>query len=331
MGSRTTAALLTAYLLSSSVFAQAAPDQQQFTEEVAVSYVMIPFTALGTKGDPITNLREGDVALFVDGVPVRSDMFERSMDAPVSFTILVDGSGSMELAGKMQAARAAISALLERRKKGDDFSLYVFNDENATELVPFTTDANKIIRALLGIKPYGKTAFFDALADMPEKSLLGNNPTQAIILLSDGIDNASQLTRAQIAKQLEGVAIPIFALGLREPGEVRSTTKTAEESANLQLLTELASLTGGRSFIGNQPEQLSAAIDAMEESLRAQYLIGFSPTGKGVVKYRRISVRLPGRARSVRVRAGYRGTEPPVLSAAASQRGKNKRNERKGS
>lgn len=333
MGSRsTTAFLLTAYLLGSSVSAQPAETSgtsQRYGEEVAVSYVMIPFTALGTKGDPITNLRQDDVTLFVDGAPVRSDMFEKSMDAPVSFTILVDGSGSMELAGKMTAARAAVSALVARRKKGDDFSLYVFTDTHANEVVPFTTDANQILRAMSTIKPYGKTAFFDALADIPEKSLLGNNPTQAIILLSDGIDNASHLTRDQIARQLQGVAIPIFALGLREPGEVRMAT-TPESAANLQLLGELASLTGGKQFIGNKPEQLSAAVDGMEEALRAQYLIGFSPTGKGAVKYRRISVRLPGRARSVRVRAGYHGTEPPVVTAA-SQRGKIKRNERKGS
>ena len=73
---------------------------------------------------------------------------------------------------------------------------------------------------------------------------------------------------------------------------------------------------------------VAAAMDGIEKILRAQYLVGFSPTGKGAVKYRRISLELAGRARSVRVRAGYRGTEPPVQTAA-STRVKSKRNERK--
>jgi len=85
--------------------------QSVLNETVSVGYVMIPFTAIGTKGRPLTDLRLGEVRLFVDGARVRSDMFEKAQNAPVSFTILLDGSGSMGLAGKMDSARAAIGAL----------------------------------------------------------------------------------------------------------------------------------------------------------------------------------------------------------------------------
>jgi len=98
-----------------------AEPQQKMSETVSVGYVMIPFTALDPKGRAITDLRSGEVSLTVDGERVRSDMFEKSHNAPVSFTILLDGSGSMALAGKMDAARAAIGALLAHRKPGDDF------------------------------------------------------------------------------------------------------------------------------------------------------------------------------------------------------------------
>ena len=90
--------------------------------------------------------------------------------------------------------------------------------------------------------------------------------------------------------------------------------KVNESLSDLELLEEIARLTGGRLYVGDRPEQLAAAVVGIETALRAQYLIGFTPTGKGAVKYRRISLRLAGRARSVRVRAGYRGTEPPVLT-----------------
>ncbi len=315
----------TALLLATALSARA----QDHTEQVSVNYVMIPFTALSPKGVPITDLGAKEVSLLVDNRRVPTDMFELSRNAPVSWTILLDGSGSMGLAGKLDAAKAAVNALTARRKPGDDFALYVFDSQGrANELVPFTENPAAITRAIDTVKPWGKTAFFDALAEMPERSELGRNASRAIILLSDGIDNASRLTRAEIERRMEEVAIPIYAFGLREPGEVGSKRIAAisEEMSNIDLLEELAAATGGKLFVGNRPEMLAAAVDGIEKVLRAQYLIGFAPTGKGAVKYRRISLELAGRVRSVRVRAGYRGTEPPALSA--SDRGR-KRNERK--
>jgi VWFA-related protein len=318
--------LLAALGLASAANAQTPPPLQ---ENVSVTYVMVPFTVLGAKGNPITDLRKAEVKLFVDGVAVRSDMFERSLNAPVSYTILLDGSGSMALAGKMASARAAVQTLLAHRIPGDDYALYVFTDSEAHEVVPFTDDAGAIARAIAAVKPYGKTAFFDAISTMPERSRLGRNPTRAIILLSDGIDNASHLTRTDLARELEGVPVPIYPLGLREPAEkdILDPRQPREELSDIDLLGEVAGLTGGTLHLGNQPQQIAAAIDDIQKSLRAQYLIGFSPTGEGAVKYRRISLKLGGRIHSVNVRAGYRGTEPPAPSSAVTRT--SKRYERK--
>ena len=318
-------ALLLALLLVPPALAQTAVEAPRVDDSVSVGYVMIPFTVLGNQGTPITDLRPGEVSLLVDGAPVRSDMFELSLSAPVSFTILVDASGSMALGDKMDTARAAVATLLARRLPGDDFSLWVFADDQAREVVGVTKDPMKIHRALNDLKPYGKTAFFDALAEMPQRTQLGANPSRAVILLSDGIDNASKLTRPQLAKMLEGVAVPIYALGLREPSEAR-VDALKEELSDIALLREVSELTGGRMYLGSRPKQLAAAVEDLARVLRAQYLIGFTPTGKGDVKYRQISLRLGNRVHSVRVRAGYRGTEPPVAA-----RTKNRSNERKGS
>lgn len=309
------------FLLAGAAFAQTAPEIE-LSDTVSVNYVMVPFTALGPNGVPITNLAEREVKLFVDGQPVSSDLFEKSQNAPVSFTILLDGSGSMALAGKMEAARTAIQTLVNNRRAGDDFALYVFDDRTGNEVVPFTENGNAVLQALGDVKPYGKTAFFDALATMPERSALGKNATRAIILLSDGIDNASHLTRLQLAAKLEGVSVPIYALGLREPAERKRKGPVSEELSDIELLDEIARETGGRLFLGTKPQHFASAAASLDRALRAQYLIGFSPTGKGAVKYHRISLQLASRARAVRVRAGYRGTEPPLQI---------KRNERKGS
>ncbi|HSP16951.1 MAG TPA: VWA domain-containing protein [Thermoanaerobaculia bacterium] len=323
-------AVLAVFLALATTAGAQEPPAQTFNETVSVGYVMIPFTALARNGAPITNLKERDVALYVDGKRAGTDMFEESMNAPVSFTILLDASGSMALAGKMDAARAAVSTLLAHKKKGDDFALYVFAESEAHEVVPFTEDGDLIRRALFDVKPYGKTAFFDALATMPDRNELGKNPTRAMILLSDGIDNASRTTREGLARIFEGSSIPIYPLGLRDPAELKPHQPVPyEELSDLDLLEAVAILTGGKLNLGRHPEQLERAVESMQKDLRAQYLIGFSPTGKGEVKYRRIAVQLAGRARVVRVRAGYRGTEPPALTSSAS-RGKT-RTEKKGS
>jgi Ca-activated chloride channel family protein len=313
-----------ALLLALPAFAQSvvAP----MSESVSVGYVMIPFTVLGDRGRPITDLRNAEVDLMVDGAAVRSDMFEKSQNAPVSFTILLDGSGSMALAGKMDSAFAAIGSLIGHRRPGDDFALYVFAESQAVEAAPFTENPGDITRALGNVKPYGKTAFFDALATMPERSKLGRNPSRAIILLSDGIDNNSSLTRAQLAQQLQGISVPIYSLGLREPeAPVDTKKRLREDLSDIGLLNEVATLTGGKLYLGNTPQQIAEAVSHIEDDLRAQYLIGFAPTGKGAVKYRTISLKLTGRARAVRVRAGYLGTEPPLVAS------RNKHTERKGS
>jgi Ca-activated chloride channel family protein len=316
-------ALLAVLLVANAAAAQ---EDQHLNEAVSVGYVMVPFTVLTGHGSPITDLRESEIALEVDGAKVHSDLFEKSQNAPVSYTILVDGSGSMGLAGKMESARAAVDALLSKSIPGDDFSVYVFAESEAHEVVPFTDDKAAVRRAVAAIRPFGKTAFFDALSTMPERSRLGRNPTRAVILLSDGIDNASTLSRDELARRLEGVGIPIYPLGLREPGELAGASR--DERSDIGLLDDVATLTGGRLFIGNQPAQLSAAVESLEKNLRAQYLIGFTPTGHGAVKYRHISLKLAGRVRSVRVRAGYLGTEPP-LDAEVTAGGKSRRTERK--
>jgi len=297
-------------LLASAAFAQEVP---RVEETVSVGYVMIPFTVLSEHGVPITDLHRGEVRLLVDGKRVPSDMFEKSQNAPVSFTILLDASGSMALAGKMDAARAAIGALIAHRRPGDDFALFVFAESEAREVVPFTENPAEITKALADVTPYGKTAFFDALSTMPERSLLGKNPTRAIILLSDGIDNASKLTRSDLAAMLQGESVPIYPLGIRDPNEMpKGQQHSKEELSDLELLDAVAGLTGGKMYLGNEPQEIALAVAALEKDLRAQYLIGFTPTGQGGVKYRRISLQLASRVHGVRVRAGYFGTEPPL-------------------
>jgi Ca-activated chloride channel homolog len=317
-------------ILVAPLFATA-QEQPHHIESYSVGYVVVPFTALDPKGHAIADLRERDVHLMVEGREVQTNLFEKSEQAPVSFTILIDGSGSMALGGKMDAARTAVDSLVDHRRPGDDFSVFVFAEGDAIELVPFTSDVAAVRQAIWWrVKPYGRTAFFDALARMPDRSREGRNPTRAIILLSDGIDNASNMTRDELEAVLQGVNVPVYPLGLRDVARTASgNAPVPEDSSDLGLLERVAKLTGGKLFLGIDADHLREALNAIDTDLRSQYLIGFGPTGKGGVKYRQISLRLTKRVRSVRVREGYRGTEPPWL-ASGSPGARSTKNEKGG-
>ena len=279
---------------------------------VAVGYVLVPFVVTDLKGLPVRDLRERDVKLLVDGKPVKTDLFARSDDAPVSFTILLDGSGSMALNGKFEGARAAVRALIDQKIPGDDFALFVFAEGAVLETVSFTEDTARLVAAVNTVKPFGKTAFFDALAKMPDKSLLGKNGSRAIILLTDGIDNASELSRDALEILLEGVDVPVYPIGLRSPSSpaIPAPGQSIEALLNMEILGHVARLTGGRLAIVDDPARLPDSVKLIEKDLRAQYLLGFTPAGTGPARFHRIALRLSGPVRAIRVRAGYKGPSP---------------------
>jgi Ca-activated chloride channel family protein len=310
------AALLSLFfssLLGAQVPTPPAGEAPRATSAVSVGYVLVPFVVADTKGRPIRDVRKKDVTLLCDGAPVVTDLFDHSDDGPVSFAILLDGSGSMGLGRKMEGARAALRALLSRRVPGDDYALYVFSQGEAHEVVPFTNDAAQLTRALEAVAPFGKTALFDAIAKMPDKSLLGKNGARAILLLTDGIDNASKLTEAELTQIMEGIEVPVYPMGLRASDAVGTPPPgfTKESLLNLDVLGHIARMSGGRMGIVTEPEELEGAVREIEKDLRSQYLVGFTPTGAGAVRYHRLALRISGRPKVIRVRAGYRGTDPP--------------------
>jgi Ca-activated chloride channel homolog len=319
---RVAPALALALLAARGAAAQEPSAPPKTAAAVSVGYVLVPVVVTDEKGRTIPGLKERDFALLVEGKPVVLDLFSASDDAPVSFAILLDGSGSMGLAGKMEGALAALEALVSRARPGDDFSLHVFAEGTVRELVPFTGDGPGVMRAARAVKPYGKTAFFDALAKMPDRTLLGKNGSRAIVLLTDGIDNASVLSREHLTELLQGLDVPVYPIGLRAPASGPARGEPGERDVDIDLLRRIAFETGGRFSLADEPEKLPAAVGEIEKDLRSQYLLGFTPTGAGPVKYRNLSVTIGQRIGTYRTRSGYRGTEPPWLQAAPKKKGK---------
>jgi Ca-activated chloride channel homolog len=306
---------LTMTMLVASVTLSAQQEPQgRFEDSISVGYVIAPIAITDSRGRAIRGVKASDVRLFVDGKEVATDMFEPVENAPISFTILVDASGSMGLAGKMIGARIAVANLLGMRRPGDEFALFTFHSDRIEERVPFTKDADEIMRSMRKIKPFGRTAFFDALAVMPEKTLVGSNGAKCIVLLTDGLDNASSLTREQFETVLQGVSVPVYPLTIRFPQDP-SRPATDEHGLDLVVLNRIAEASGGRMTVETDVVSLKKAISNLDADLRSQYLLGFSPTGEGGIKYRKFSVRLRGWGWHARLRGGYIGTQPPYRAS----------------
>lgn len=279
-----------------------------YTESVGSEYVLLPVVVLDRRGRFADNLEKKDFQVNAGGVVVDPDTFERDDSAPASFAFLIDTSGSMKIAGKLEAAKHAVREILENSRAGDDFALYAFAEDEVSVLVEFTPDASRIFRALLSLEAGGRTALFDAVAATPSRMLAGKNSKRAILLFTDGVDNASKLSASEMAEILQQVSIPVYAVGMKNAAFDRLTDAERRDLA-LDNLKLLAYSSGGQMFLAGGEEDLRPIAAKINAEVRKQYLLGFAPTGRGELKYRVVvvSVTKPGKW-TVRTRRGYRGT-----------------------
>jgi len=286
----------------------------RFTATAGTEYVQLPVVVRDRKGSFVDSLREGDFHLWVDGKPVAIESFEKSDRAPVSFAILLDVSGSMRIADKLDLAREMIQRLVALRQPGDDFALFTFSEDEVRVVASFDKNPSTLLRQLLFLKPEGKTALYDAVIQTSNELLSGTNLKKAILLFTDGVDNASQLTTKDIERVMENESVPVYAIGMKNASY---TVLNEEERKELSLsaLELLAQSSGGRMFLVSGDEDLRPIANAIDGELRRQYVLGFEPSGEGDVKYWPIVVTVKGGGtRVVRARRGYRGTAPHAVT-----------------
>lgn len=289
-----------------------APEQDPptFAESAGAEYVMLPVLVTDKQGKYVDNLTKKDFVVRVEESRVEFDTFEKDESAPVSFAFLVDTSGSMGVAQKLENAKNAIRSLIKNRRPGDDFALFAFSEGEVRLVEDFSADPSKLLDALFDLEASGQTALFDAVAATPGKMLKGRNNKRAILLFTDGVDNASELSPTQMAEILQHVSVPVYAIGMKNAAfDMLSATERRELS--IDTLQMLASSSGGKMHLVAGDDDLRPLAIEISSEARQQYLLGFAPSGKGDVRYRVVfvSVAKPG-SWVVRTRRGYRGTAP---------------------
>jgi VWFA-related protein len=295
---------------------QQKPEQPQvptYSDTTGSEYVLLPVQVFDKKGRFAEGLEKKDFRVRVEGITVDVDTFERDDNAPVSFAFLIDTSGSMRLADKLEHAKSAVRHIVSQRRRGDDFALLTFAEDEVRIVDDFSSDPTRLLRDLDRLEASGGTALFDAVAATPSRMVSGRNGKRAIVLFTDGVDNASRLTSLEMAEILQQVSIPVYAIGMKNAAFDRLTEEERRELA-LDNLKILASSSGGLMLLAGGDEDLRPMAAKINWEVRKQYLLGFAPSGRGSPKYRiiMVSVARPG-TWVVRARRGYRGSAPIPL------------------
>lgn len=290
--------------------AQTPEEPATFEESAGAEYVMLPVLVTDKTGKFIEGLTKDDFVLRVEESAVPFDTFERDQSAPVSFAFLLDTSGSMGTGGKLENAKNAIRSIIRNRLPGDDFGLFAFSEGEVRLVADFSPDPAGLLRNLWDLEASGQTALFDAVAATPARMMKGRNNKRAILLFTDGVDNASRLTAVQMAEILQRVSVPVYPVGMKG-ASFDALKEEDRRGLSIDTLQMLAGSSGGRLHLVGGDEDLRPLAAKISSEVREQYLLGFAPSGRGDVKYRIVfvSVAKPG-SWVVRTRRGYRGTAP---------------------
>jgi Ca-activated chloride channel family protein len=241
--------------------------------------------------------------------------FFNNQDAPVTVGLLIDASGSM--APNRSMVIAASMAFSKAMNPQDEFFVLGFNENIHTPLPaekPFTNSEPELRIALVqAIKARGQTAIYNAVNAGLDYVQKGGFERQVLIVVSDGGDNASATTRAQVLANAQGSNAVIYTIALVDP---------MDPEADPGFLKQLSDSTGGVAFKPKNGAEIEEMLQRVARDIRNMYTIGYVPSEATAASRVRgealrrvaVDVRTPtGQKLAVRTRRAYMaGTDEDV-------------------
>jgi len=279
--------------------AQQAPSA---TFKSGVDLVRVSAVVRDRKGRFVGDLSARDFTVL-DGGETRPIAEFRHELTGVSVALLFDVSGSMQ--GRLTVAREAGTHVLSWLEPRDEASVFTF-DTRLDEVEPFTEGLHVLPDRLSSLKPFGATSLHDAIAATARRTAEREGRHRAVVVLTDGNDNWSQLKPTDVSAIASAIDVPVYIVGLVPAIDNPSTnvaTVTPERSALAGPLTDLAVWTGGHAFLVSTPAERSVAARQIVDELRQQYLIAFEASG--VPGWHSVAVHARDKNLVVRARSGY--------------------------
>jgi VWFA-related protein len=263
--------------------------------------VNVDVAVLDNHNNFIPNIPERAFRVLEDGVPQTVKKVSTGK-APMTIAMVIEFSNRFQSFwsyGWYQTVTAAYTFV--NTLTPDDYVAIIAYDLKSEILADFTNDKNRVAEALqrLRIPGFSESNMFDAVCDTADR-MSKIEGRKAILLLSSGIDTFSKLTYDKARKQLQEAGVPVYPVGLlqleRTMAEANGSLSGARDITFLQGDNELrtfAKETGGQAFFPRFLTEMPAVFAAIEDSMRNQYTLTYSPTNTAKDgKFRKITVQL---------------------------------------
>lgn len=275
-------------------------ERQPYTLSVDVDLVVLNVRVLDRNGKSVHGLSKENFYLEEDGRSQKIDLFIGE-NSPATIGLVLDASASMN--SKQAEVQAGALRFVQSSHPRDQVFILQFNEKLYRPLPQgqlFTDDAERLVQALSRTPPGGKTALYDAIHSALAQAGRGELEKRALVVMSDGGDNASRRTLQDVLRFAQESNVTIYTIGLFDPLAVGS---------NRSVLRKLAGLTGGDAYFPERIEQLAPVWEDIAHGIRTQYTIAYRPAQTlfdGKFHKVRVRVKAPGQPKvRIHTRSGY--------------------------
>lgn len=289
-------------------------DSGSFRVSVDVALVVLHATVTDRQGGFVSNLGEQDFEVHENGVPQRIHLFKNE-DVPVTVGLVVDHSTTMR--PKLAEVTSAARTFARSSNREDEMFVVNFNEKVSLGLprtTRFTNSAAELEYAITAVPTGGQTALYDAIATALRELQAGSRDKKVLIIISDGGDNVSAHSLAEVMKLAERSSAIIYTVGVFTEDD---------PDRNPGVLKRLAQATGGEAFFPGQLNEVVTICERIARDIRHQYTIGYVPSNPardGAYHAIRVLARANGHDKlSVRTRAGYIASGEPRLDENAAK------------
>jgi len=276
------------------------------TLKVDVKLVNVFVTVTDQHGAPVSTLQKENFAIKEDGKDQKIAIFDRESALPLSIVLAIDTSLSTKKDLPLEQAAAHKFAHTILRSQ-DRLAVYKFSEE-VREVVPFTSDLDRIDAGIDRLRNGSATALFD-MVFLGAQALGARQGRKVIVVVTDGGDTISQVNYQQALRAAQESEAIIYSV-IIVPVEASAGRDTGGEHALIQFSED----TGGKYYYATSLPQLDEAFHKISDELRTQYLLAYYPSQRlADSDFRRISIDLVnppvGGPYQARHRAGYYTTK----------------------
>ena len=239
-----------------------------------VDEVNVIFTVTDKHGRYVKNLAKTDFRVLDDKQPQAQVVsFSSETNLPLRVGLLIDASNSVRDRFKFEQA-AAIEFLNQIVRPNFDKAFTIGFDTTPEVTQDFTDNSEALSKGVRMLRPGGGTAMYDALYYACRDKLAKGKDTgsvrRAVILLTDGEDNQSHVTREEAIEMAQRAEVIVYTI---------STNISGMKTHGDKVLERIADATGGRAFFPFKVEDVADAFTQIQDELRSQYALSYRPNG----------------------------------------------------